>query len=65
MLQEILNAFKKPDHEKKKQPHPETYQSNPPAGPHAKSHLIDPDKTPGAGTLASTHKKGEVDPGAG
>lgn len=34
----------------------------PPAGPHADESLINPDLTPGAGTLPS-HQGGDVDPG--
>jgi len=37
----------------------------PAAGPHAQEHLIDNERTPGAGTLPSRKNKGEADPGAG
>jgi hypothetical protein len=37
---------------------------HPPAGPHAKEHLTDESKTPGAGSLPGA-KEGSVDPGSG
>ncbi|WP_075292857.1 hypothetical protein [Pararhizobium arenae] len=37
---------------------------NPSAGPHAKEHLTDKTKTPGAGTLTGTDEN-EVSPGSG
>ena len=40
-------------------------KKKPPAGPHAKPHLIDKEKTPGAGALPSDTGKGGIDPGAG
>jgi hypothetical protein len=49
----------------KNHPSKDKDKSTPPAGPHAKDHLINSEKTPGAGTLPSSNKKGDVDPGAG
>lgn len=37
----------------------------PPAGPHAKPHLTNPDATPGAGALPDVTEDGEADPGGG
>lgn len=37
---------------------------NPPAGPHAKDHLIDQSKTPGAGSLPEKDEQ-SVNPGSG
>lgn len=37
---------------------------NPPAGPHAKSHLTDKSKTPGAGSLPEDNAE-DVNPGSG
>ncbi|WP_112497991.1 hypothetical protein [Agrobacterium sp. lyk4-40-TYG-31] len=37
---------------------------NPPAGPHAKSHLTDKSKTPGAGSLPEDGAD-DVNPGSG
>lgn len=37
---------------------------NPPAGPHAKKHLTDNSKTPGAGSLPD-EQDDEVNPGSG
>jgi hypothetical protein len=38
----------------------------PPAGPHAEPHLVNPEATPGTGSLASTdHDDVETDPGGG
>lgn len=37
---------------------------NPPAGPHAKDHLIDQSKTPGAGALPEKDEQ-SINPGSG
>ena len=37
----------------------------PPAGPHARKDLTNPDATPGSGVLPEDRRDGEVDPGAG
>lgn len=39
-------------------------QEHPPAGPHAKDHLQDGDKTPGAGSLPESNEE-SVSPGSG
>lgn len=39
-------------------------RDHPAAGPHAKEHLTDESKTPGAGTLPKADE-GSVDPGSG
>lgn len=46
----------------KKQPPVEAPEKMPPAGPHAKEHLIDRDKTPGTGALP---EKGEPEADVG
>lgn len=42
----------------------EATSENPPAGPHAKKHLTDNSKTPGAGSLPDAQDD-EVNPGSG
>lgn len=37
----------------------------PPAGPHAKPDLVNPEKTPGAGALPAEEPTGDVDAGVG
>ncbi|GAC1330502.1 MAG: hypothetical protein NVSMB26_07960 [Beijerinckiaceae bacterium] len=38
----------------------------PPAGPHAEPHLVNPDATPGTGSLpAADHDEAGTDPGGG
>ncbi|OWV72797.1 hypothetical protein ATY76_08320 [Rhizobium sp. R339] len=43
---------------------PAETDKNPPAGPHAKDHLIDQSKTPGAGSLPAKDEQ-SVNPGSG
>jgi hypothetical protein len=63
----VMNDTPPRIHEKPKKGHGSDNENKktPPAGPHAKPHLIDKEKTPGAGALPSDTGKDGVDPGGG